>query len=89
MPRTKGHIPKVTTPLGETTPTFLTRATISKVTHHQISSIMPKHPSRAIISLDNKISNHKVKCNTHSNNTTQYISKLLHLAVAANLSLEK
>jgi hypothetical protein len=89
MPRTKGHIPKVTTPLGETTQTFLTRATISKVTQHQDSSTMLKHPSRATISLDNKISDPKVKCNTNNNNTLQYISKLLHPAVAANLSLEK
>jgi hypothetical protein len=89
MPRTKGHIPKVTTPLGETTPTFLTRATISKVTQHQGSSIMPKLPSRATISLDNKISDPKVKCNTHHNSTIQYISKLLHPAVTANLSLVK
>jgi hypothetical protein len=88
MPRTKGHIPKVTTPLGETTPTFLTRATISKITQQQGSSTMPKHPSRATISLDNKISDPKVKCNNH-NNTIQYISKLLHPAVAANLSLVK
>jgi hypothetical protein len=50
---------------------------------------MPKHPSRVTISLDNKISDPKVKCNTHSNNTTQYNSKPLHPVVAANLSLEK